>query len=589
MRIAVFLSILLALGACAGPRAAQAPSGVVDVSIIAFNDFHGALQPPKEAVPTIATGGGETRVPAGGAAYLASAVRRLREKNPNSVVVSAGDLISASQFVSAQFLDEPTIVAMNMIGLDFNAVGNHEFDRGEAELRRMQAGGCEQHTRALPCRVDADFSGARFRFLAANVRGRGGDTIFPAYGMRSFGSGGAQVQVAFIGLTLEGTPSLVTPAGVAGLSFADEADTINALIPRLRAEGADAIVVLIHEGLSFPKEYDLGGCASMEGDLMPILARLDSEVDLVVSGHSHDSYICDHGRVDPSRPFLVTSAARRGTMLTHITLAVDPVRGVVDRRAEQLIVQGEGFQGPAGAVELSAGHTRFERDRSVERLVDRYAAASAAIGARVVGRLAAPALRDEAPSGESVLGNLIADAGLAATRDPKTGGAQIAFMNQTGVRNDLVPGVGGAVTFGQLFEAQPFGNTWVVKSMTGRQIRGVLEQQFESGTNMVARRMMLVPSAGLTYAYDLTRPAGQRIIDLRLNGVPVAEEQVYRVAMNSFLAAGGDSFTLFREGSNPLDGASDVEALERYLGAARLLTPPRTDRITRLDAPPPTR
>lgn len=587
MRTALILSLSLTLGACVGPRASQTTSAPVRISIIAFNDFHGALQPPREAVPTIAAGGGETRVPAGGAAYLASAVRGLRERSPNSVVVSAGDLISASQLVSAQFLDEPTILAMNMIGLDFNAVGNHEFDRGEAELRRMQSGGCEQHTRAQPCRVDAGFPGARFRFLAANVRGSGGETIFPAYGMRSFGSGEAQVQVAFIGLTLEETPTLVTPAGVAGLSFADEADTINALIPGLRAQGADAIVVLIHQGLSFPKEYDLGGCASMEGDLMQILGRLDPEVDLVVSGHTHDSYICDYSRIDPSRPFLVTSAARRGTMLTQITLAVDPVRGVVDRRAEQLIVQGEGFQGPAGAIELSAGHPRFERHPGVEQLVARYAAASAALGARVVGRLAAPALREEAPSGESVLGNLIADAGLAATRDPQSGGARIAFMNQTGVRNDIVPGEGGAVTFGQLFEAQPFGNTWVVKSMTGRQIRGVLEQQFESGTNTVKRPMMLLPSAGLTYAYDLTRPAGQRIIDLRLDGVPMAEEQVYRVAMNSFLAAGGDNFTIFREGTDPFEGAPDVEALERYLAAAGRVTPPMPDRIKRLDAPPP--
>jgi 5'-nucleotidase len=265
MRIAVFLSMMLALGACAGPRAAQGPSGAVEVSIIAFNDFHGALQPPREAVPTIAAGGGETRVPAGGAAYLASAVRALRERSPNSVVVSAGDLISASQLVSAQFLDEPTILAMNMIGLDFNAVGNHEFDRGEAELRRMQSGGCAQHTRAQPCRVDSDFPGARFRFLAANVRRGGGDTILPAYGIRSFGSGEAQVRVAFIGLTLKETPTLVTPAGVAGLSFADEADTINALIPQLRAEGADAIVVLIHQGLSFPRNMISGAARRWKG------------------------------------------------------------------------------------------------------------------------------------------------------------------------------------------------------------------------------------------------------------------------------------------------------------------------------------
>jgi 5'-nucleotidase len=305
--------------------------------------------------------------------------------------------------------------------------------------------------------VDRDFPGASFGFLAANVRGRDGNTIFPAYAMRSYGSGNSQVQVAFIGLTLKETPTLVTPAGVAGLTFADEAETVNALVPRLRAEGADAIVVLIHQGLSFEREYDLAGCATMEGDLMPILSRLDPGVDLVVSGHTHDSYICDFGRVDPKRPFLVTSAARRGTMLTNITLSVDPVRGVVDRRAEQLIVQGEGFQEAAGAVAVSEAFPRFERNPAVDQLVGRYAAASAELGPRVVGRLTAPALKEEAPSGESVLGNLIADAALAATRAPEAGGAQLAFTNQTGVRSDIVPGENGAVTFAQLFEAQPFG------------------------------------------------------------------------------------------------------------------------------------
>ncbi len=583
MRLKLAIAILLALAGCAAPRAAGGGAGPVEIKIIAFNDFHGALEPPRLAVPATAPDGSAVRVPAGGAAYFASAVRRLREQNPNHAVVSAGDLISASPLVSAQFLDEPTILAMNLIGLDFNALGNHEFDRGRAELLRMQNGGCAQHTQRTPCRVDADFPGARFRFLAANVVIESGATLFPAYGIRRFGSGANEVRVAVIGLPLAEAATLVTPAGVAGLRFGDEADAINALIPRLRAEGADAIVVVIHQGVSTEVGYNDHSCRGMDGELMPILARLDPAVDLVVSGHTHNAYVCDYGRIDPARPFLVTSAGRSGTLLTDITLTIDPARGrVLERRADNLIVQGEGFTGSAGPVPVSPLYPRFERDPAVAALVERYAAAAAPLANRVVGRLSAPALRETAASGESVLGNLIADAHLAATSEPANGGARIAFTNQTSVRADIVPAADGAVTFGQLFTAQPFGNNLIVKSMTGRQLRAVLEQQFDSGTNNVTRPIMLLPSRGLTYSYDLTRPPGQRILELRLAGEPIRDEAVYRVTMNSFLATGGDNFTVFRDGTDPLGGPLDVEALERYIAAANPLTPPEANRITRL-------
>jgi 5'-nucleotidase len=578
----VLLAALLALSACAATPVAGA-AAPVSVKIIAFNDFHGALEPPRQAVPATAPDGSEVRVPAGGAAYFASAVRSLRAQNPNSVVVAAGDLISASPLVSAQFLDEPTILAMNMIGLDFNAVGNHEFDRGRAELLRMQNGGCARHTTREPCRVDADFPGARFRFLAANVLTESGAPLFPGHAIRSFGEGESAVRIGFIGLVLREAATLVTPAGVAGLTFADEADTVNALVPRLRAEGADAIVVLIHQGVETEVGYNDHSCRGMDGDLMPILARLDPAVDLVVSGHTHNAYICDYGRIDPSRPILVTSAGRSGTLLTDITLSIDPARSrVIERRADNLIVQGEAYTGSSGPVPLTDLYPRYPRDAAVAALVERYAAAAAPLADRVVGRLTGPALRETAESGESVLGNLIADAHLAATRAPESGNARIAFTNQTSVRADLVPAADGGVTFGQLFAAQPFGNNLIVKSMTGRQIRALLEQQFASGTNSVARPIMLLPSRGLTYSYDLTRPQGQRILELRLDGRPIGDTAVYRVTMNSFLATGGDNFTLFREGTDQYGGPLDIEALERYLAAGSPLGPPAADRIRRL-------
>jgi 5'-nucleotidase len=438
-----------------------------------------------------------------------------------------------------------------------------------------------------PCRLEP-FGGARFRFLAANVRTSDGGTLFPAYGFKTYRSGGRTVRVAFIGMTLRETPTLVTPAGVAGLTFEDEAETVNALVPRLRAEGADAIVVLIHQGLSQPGPRftprnapapEAPSCAGVEGDLMPILARLDPEVDLVVSGHTHNPYICDYGSVDPARRFLVTSAGRYGTLLTAIDLTVDPERGVLDRRAANVIVQGEAYRSSSGAVPLTDRFDVYPRHAAVGALVDRYAAAAAPLAARVIGRFTGPAGRQPSPSGETVLGNLVADAQLAATSAPASGGAQIAFMNVSGVRAEIVPAADGSVTYGQIFASQPFGNSLVVKTFTGRQLRRLLEQQFASGWNTVERPNMLMPSRGLTYAFDLSRPEGQRILDLKLGGEPIRDDATYRVAMNSFLATGGDNFTIFREGTDPRGGPQDLDAIEAYIAAASPLAPPATDRI----------
>lgn len=576
------LAALAALSACATPQTAPRGAAPVEVKIIAFNDFHGALEPPRMSVP-VATTAGTVQVPAGGAAYFASAVHALREANPYHVVVSAGDLISASPLVSAQFLDEPTILAMNMIGLDFNALGNHEFDRGRREVLRMQHGGCEQHTAVQPCRVDADFPGASFGFLAANVRTEEGETLFPSHAIRRFGSGAGEVAIGIIGLPLRETPAHVTPAGVAGLTFDDEADSINALIPRLRAEGADAIVVVIHQGVATEAGYEDRTCRGIDGELMPILARLDPAVDLVVSGHTHNAYICDYSRIDPSRPFLVTSAGRSGTMLTDITLTIDPTAGrVIARRADPVIVQGEGYRGSAGEVPLTDVRPRFAADAPVGALVQRYAAAAAPIAARTVGRLAGPAQRGPNAAGESVLAYLIADAQLAATRAAETGDARIAFMNIGGVRTDLIPAADGGVSYGQIFAVQPFGNGLVVKTFTGRQIRALLEQQFIA-PNGGDRPAILMPSHGFTYSYDMTRPQGQRIVAIAFDGAPIRDDATYRVTMNSFLATGGDGLTLFREGTDTVGGAQDIDALERYLASAERIEPPAGGRVTRID------
>jgi 5'-nucleotidase len=582
-RFVVALS-LLPLSACAADMTAQG-QGVdpVDVKIIAFNDFHGNLEPPRSSIEAAGAQPGEKiRVPAGGAAYFAAAVDGLRSRNPNNAVVAAGDMIGASPLVSALFLDEPTIAAMNLVRVDFNAVGNHEFDKGRAELLRMQNGGCEKHTPRQPCRVDADFPGASFRFLSANTITEDGTPFVQPYGIKTYGAGERQVKVGFIGLTLKEAPSLVTPAGVAGLRFGDEADAANALIPRLKTEGADAIVILIHQGATTKVGYNDKSCEGLSGDILPILDRLDSAVDVVVSGHTHASYVCDYSMVNKDKPFLLTSAGYGGTVITDLDLTIDPVAGrVVAKRANNVIVQSEGFTNARGSYPQSELYPRFVPEPRVASLVARYAAAAAPVAAERVGRLSAPALRANLESGDQVLGELIADSQLAATRAADAGGAEIAFMNSYGVRADLIPAADGTITYGQLFAVQPFGNTLMVKSFTGRQVRAILEQQFDSGSNTAQNPNFLLPSSTLRFAFDLTRPAGQRIVEVRVNGEPLQDDRSYRVVVNNFLASGGDNFTVFRDGTNVVGGPGDLDALVAYLAAAGTLTPPAPDRIVR--------
>lgn len=583
----VGILLMAALAACSTPPGDEgaAPGAAarssLTLKLIAFNDLHGNLEPPGLAIAAPSSTGGTVAVPAGGAAYMATAIAALKAKNPNHAVVSAGDMIGASPLVSALFLDESTIEAVNAMGIDFNAVGNHEFDKGQAELLRMQHGGCAKYTALAPCRVNAAFPGANFGFLAANTVKGDGRTLFPATGLKTFRQGDAQVTVGFIGLTLKATPTAVTPAGVAGLTFQDEADTANALIPGLRAQGADVIVVVMHEGGTTTVGYNDKSCAGLSGNVRPILDRLDPRVDVVISGHTHSAYVCDYGKINPARPFLLTSAGQYGTLLTDIDLVVDTAtRKVTARSANNLIVQGEAFTRGASTVALSDPYPRFQKNAEIDALIARYRAVAAPLVQRVVGRLTAPASRALTPSRESVLGNLIADSQLAATAPAAKGGAQIAFMNPGGVRADLVPGASGELRYGQLFSVQPFGNSLVVKTMTGAQIRALLEQQFASGTNTPATPRVLLPSRGFRYRYDLSRPAGARIEAMTLDGLPLADGSAYRVTMNSFLASGGDNFTLFNQGTEVLGGDLDIDAFEAYLQAHPALVPPAADRIT---------
>ena len=564
--LARFGWVALVLAGCATRPAAPPPAPAVpvatapqpiEVQILAFNDLHGNLEPPKQSVRSLDSSGKEVWVPAGGVAYLAGALNQLRKGQSHSITVSAGDLIGGSPLTSSLFLDEPTILAMNQLGLELNGVGNHEFDRGAAELLRMQTGGCARYSNRDPCALDNPFPGARFRFLAANVLKPDGATLFPGTAIKDFG----HIQIGFIGMTLKETGVLVTPSGVAGLTFADEAATANALVPQLKAQGADAIVVLLHQGAYTKSDWNDPACGGISGDVLPILDKLDPSIELVVSGHTHWAYRCELPMPN-GRTRLLTSAGRYSTMLTDIRLTFDPAsKALLAKKAALTVVQGEPFEGARGPSPLSAAFPVYPADPLVKALVDRYKAAASVQAERVVARLSGVVTETEDDDLATRGGELLADAQLAWTRPRERGGAHIAFMNNSGVRGDLEPRADGTVTYGQLFALQPFGNNIVVMTLTGAQLKRLLEEQFADPTSP----NMLMPSAGFAFTYDVRRPAGERVVAMRFNGKPIDPKRNYRVATNSFLAAGGDNFRVFTEGTDRLDAGLDLDALEAYL------------------------
>ncbi|OGO37547.1 MAG: bifunctional metallophosphatase/5'-nucleotidase [Chloroflexi bacterium RBG_16_57_11] len=550
--VAVILVLLLAITVVA---VGAVPSGTVDVQILALNDFHGNLLPPSGSSGRVGT------INAGGVEYLATHVSNLRALNPNTVVVSAGDMVGASPLLSALFHDEPTIEAFNLIGLDFNAVGNHEFDEGWHELVRLQEGGCHP---VDGCLDGDDFAGANFQFLAANVvRQDNGKTIFPAYKMRAF----AGAKIAFIGMTLEGTPSIVTPSGISDLNFLDEADTVNALVPELKNRGIETIVVLVHEGGVQAAPAPFNGCVGISGAIVDIVDRLDDEVDVVISGHTHQPYNCV---LDDK---LVTSAFSFGRLVTKVDLTIDRASGeVVSMAAENKIVTRD-----------------VPKDSLLTALIDKYNAIAAPLSNRIIGSITADITRTTNAAGESALGDVIADGQLAATDDPGFGEAVVAFMNPGGIRADLTfagssAGEGdGNVTYGEMFTVQPFGNSMVTMTLTGAQIETLLEQQFNGCGTQNANRILQV-SAGFEYSWSLGASACNKVdpATIKINGVTVDPNATYRVTVNSFLADGGDNFLVLREGTDRLGGEVDTDAFEKYFAAFSPVAPGPQNRITQV-------
>jgi 2',3'-cyclic-nucleotide 2'-phosphodiesterase (5'-nucleotidase family) len=556
--IAAVLALTLTTAGVAGSAEARPRSKPKDLQlqVLSFNDFHGHLQPPGGADSTLGPTLDPSATPVGGAEYLASTLEELRGGSRYSHTVAAGDLIGGSPFLSGLFHDEPAVESLNAMGLDVSSVGNHEFDEGVKELQRMQYGGCHPEDGCFEPWGKGGYPGADFPWLAANVVDEDtGRTVLPGTWVNRVGG----VKVGYIGMTLEATPTLVAQSGIQGIEFRDEVETANRAARELRRHGVQTIVVLLHEGGYQTGTYQQ--CVGISGPIVEIAENLHSEIDLVVTGHTHQPYVCNIP--DPAgNDRLVTSAASFGRVVTETTLTIDKRSGEVDRDRT-----------------TATNHlvTRTTADPEQTEIINRWNAAAAPIANEVVGSVEADIRRSpmDTRNVESPLPNLIADAQLAATTAPGNGGAQIAFMNPGGVRADLAA---GEVTYGEAFAVQPFGNLLVTMDLTGAQIERLLEQQ------AIATRgrpvLIFGVSAGFTFSYDPGGPSGDRIApaSIQLNGTPLDPTATYRIVTNSFLADGGDGFTVFTEGTNRVGGGDDLEALIDYLEDNPNISPPE-DRI----------
>lgn len=528
------------------PKVIGINTGPVELQLLGINDFHGRLESP-----TTGPNG-----PVGGAAQLAGLVGQLRGQNPNTLFLSAGDNIGASTFISAIDQDNPTLDALNLMGLDASAVGNHEFDKGMADLT----------DRVIP-RAD-------FAYLGANVY-RGTERALPAYEVKTLSG----VRVGIVGVVTEQTGSLVSPDGIAGLTFKDPVPEAEAVAAQLKdgneANGeADVVVLLSHEGAA---TENIGSVEQLQAD--PVFGRfmnLSANVDVILSGHTHQPYAFEAPIPGTDRLRPVLQAEDYGEKLGQVKLSIDPA-------TKQVISSDAALVDVVGAPS----------DPEVAALVAQAKANAQELGQQPLGSITADIKRAVTSTGtedrgsESVLGNFVADVQLAGTKDPGRGGAQIAFMNPGGLRADLLFAPDGVVTYSEAFAVQPFANDVVTKTYTGAQIKQVLEEQWQPA-GASRPKLHLGVSAGFRYMYLPDNPAGQRITGMWLNNQPISPTGTYRVTVNSFLAAGGDNFFTLAQGTDRVTtGDNDLTMLNAYLGANSPVTADPASRAT-IGAPAPT-
>ncbi|MFI6725012.1 bifunctional metallophosphatase/5'-nucleotidase [Streptomyces atratus] len=562
------------------------PARTVDVQLLSFNDLHGNLEPPDGKAGKVfetQPDGSAKEIPAGGVEYLATSLRTARKGHPYSITAAGGDMVGASPLLSGLFHDEPTIEALNKIDLDVTSVGNHEFDEGATELARLQNGGC--HPVEGCYEKNKKFEGADFPYLAANVTNeKSGKPILKPYTVWKKNG----VRIGFIGVTLEGTPNVVTANGVKGLKFHDEIETINKYAKELDRQGVKSIVALIHEGgapasSSYNYDCDSSGAGDgISGPITDIAKGITPKVDALVTGHTHQAYVCTIP--DPAgNPRLVTSASSFGKVYTDTTLTYD-------RRTKDIVrtsVESAGASNPKSANHIVSRDQRRASD--METLIARWNALAAPIANKPQGYITADIVGRGSKALEKPLGDMIADAQLEGLAPADKGGAVVALMNPGGIRGDLVYASAdgksdGVVTYGESFTVQPFTNMMNVVDLTGAQLVEALQQQV-SGSNEAGPKILQV-SKGLTYTLDMTKTGAARVVTdtIKLNGAAIDPAKTYRVAMNEFLAGGGDGFAALGQGTDKLVGASDLDLFNAYLAAhstaAAPLAPPVTDRIT---------
>ncbi|PTX51477.1 5'-nucleotidase [Melghirimyces profundicolus] len=477
----------------------------VQLQLLGINDFHGQLNVDRKI--------GDAK--AGRADYLASYLKEREASVKNSWTVHAGDMVGASAPVSALLQDEPTIEFMNHMEFDAGTVGNHEFDEGVQEMLRLIHGGEHEAT--------GDFEGADFPYTVANVVWEeSGKPVLPPHLIKKVQG----IPVGFIGIATTDTPNIVTPSGVKGVKFTDASDAINREVDKLKAKGVQAIVVLAHEG-AFQDQQT----GEMDGPIVDITRNLDDEVDVVIAGHSHSGL---NGNVGGK---LLVQSYSYGTAFSDIDLVLDRRTGDVVEKSAEIV---------------NTWHDGIEPDAEVRAMVEKYEEEVAPIINREIGQAAETIIRDPSPAGESALGNLIADAQRWKT------GTDFAFMNPGGIRSDIEA---GTVTWGDLYTVQPFNNNLVTMTLTGEQIERLLNQQWQDG------RTRMLQVSGLTHTWDASRPAGDRIVDLKkADGTPIEPDTRYTVTANSFIAAGGDHFSVFTEATDQVVGPVDLDALVEYIG-----------------------
>jgi 5'-nucleotidase len=570
--IFTILAIALSSTLSAGAQRPDPPAVLIPLQLLAFNDYHGFLEAGGNPGP-----GTIGAAPAGGGEFLSTKLKELRAGKQHSLTVAAGDLIGGSPFLSGLFHDEPSVESLNEMGLDVSSVGNHEFDEGVIELLRMQNGGC--HPLDGCFFPDAPYAGADFQWLAANVvNDATGETALPPYWIQKFEG----VKVAFIGMTLEDTDTLVAQSGINGWSFLDEAETANALVPILQDQGVRAIVVLLHEGGSqIPTSSPINSCVGISGPIVAINSALDPAIDVVITGHTHLPYNCL--LPDPAgNPRFVTSAFSFGRVVSEFNL-------VLDKRTRDV------RRDLSTAVNHPVIQAQVARDPAITTIINKWNVLALPIGSEPVGTITGDIRRafigaTEDRASESNAGNMIADAQLWATQ---ANGAQIAFMNPGGIRSDFIFArsgaelVDGIVTYAEAFNVQPFSNILMTIPMTGAQIEAVLRQQCQPAG--VSRPFLhLGVSTGFTYDLSKTIVGGTctsiSVTNIQLNGVPLNPTETYVVTINNFLADGGDNFTVFRQVDPALrvGGGIDLDELVNYFDFASPISPPGTNRVTEL-------